>query len=203
MASLLPPNSTALEKALEQATASIGDIPTPLRQLWDAYTCPAELLPWLAWSYAVDQWDDEWTTQQKRETVNQAILIHQKKGTPKAMKTAIAALGYQLELVEWWQTNGEHPPGTFGIDIRVENGQTMAATQTLLAAIKQTKNARSHLWGIRYQLASRGQQRISAGQGLGLMLHVQPLPPEFLNTVTDDNNIILTTDSYYIIDEAS
>lgn len=171
--SLLPPNTSQLEKAIAEVTSSLGDIPTPIRSLWNAYTCPAALLPWLAWSYSVDQWDDNWSEAQKRESINKAILIHQKKGTPKAMKAAIAALGYELELVEWWQTTGR-APGTFGIDIKINSTQSQSATQTLLNTIDRTKNTRSHLWGISYQYVSQGRQAVGAAQSFGLSVHAIP-----------------------------
>src|SRR5690554_780841 len=178
MSSLLPPNSTQLEKAVEQATKGIGEIPVPIRTLWNANDCPEAFLPWLAWAYSVDQWDDNWTIQQKRNTVDVAIRVHQKKGTPAAMKTAIAALGYQLELVEWFQETGR-APGTFGIDITLKDGQGLNATPTLIDTINRTKNVRSHLWGIRYKTHIRGQQYIGAAQALGLAIHLLPLPAVF------------------------
>ena len=48
--SLLPPNASALERKLEQATLRLGTLPVPLRELWNPDTCPAHLLPWLAWT---------------------------------------------------------------------------------------------------------------------------------------------------------
>ncbi len=199
MSSLLPPNSTQLEKAVEQATKGIGEIPVPIRTLWNANDCPEAFLPWLAWAYSVDQWDDNWTIQQKRNTVDVAIRVHQKKGTPSAMKTAIAALGYQLELVEWFQETGR-APGTFGIDITLKDGQGLNATPTLIDTINRTKNVRSHLWGIRYKTHSRGQQYIGAAQSHGIQLHIFPLPPVFLNTVLDENGVLITDDNFYLID---
>lgn len=61
MISLLPPNATELERALELLIdARIGDISTPLRDLWSAENCPEALLPWLAWALSVDQWSADW-----------------------------------------------------------------------------------------------------------------------------------------------
>jgi P2-related tail formation protein len=51
--SLLPPNVSGLERALEQASARVGDIPVPIDPLWNPATCPARLLPWLAWALSV------------------------------------------------------------------------------------------------------------------------------------------------------
>lgn len=91
---LLPPNATEAERALEQATARIGDLPTPLRGLWDPDTCPAHLLPWLAWALQVDIWDAGWSDDIQRAVIRGAIEVHRRKGTPWAIKRALANAGY-------------------------------------------------------------------------------------------------------------
>ena len=53
--SLLPHNASPQERAIEAATARLADVPVPLRDLWNPETCPAELLPWLAWAFGVDE----------------------------------------------------------------------------------------------------------------------------------------------------
>lgn len=53
--SLLPRNASDLERQAAQALAQIQRVPIPLRQLWNPNTCPAELLPYLAWSLSVDR----------------------------------------------------------------------------------------------------------------------------------------------------
>nr|WP_258802789.1 phage tail protein I [Hafnia paralvei] len=67
---LLPLNALASERALEQASAEqILALPVPIRHVKDPATCPAHLLPWLAWEYAVDYWNPEWDEAQKRCSV--------------------------------------------------------------------------------------------------------------------------------------
>jgi len=46
MNSLLPPNATDTERAIEATTERTTDLPVPLRTLWNPDTCPADLLPW-------------------------------------------------------------------------------------------------------------------------------------------------------------
>lgn len=93
-ATLLPPNATATEHRLEQATARMGDLPTPLRELWNADTCPSHLLPWLAWALQVDIWDNGWSEDDRRSVIREAITVHRRKGTPWAIKRALANAGY-------------------------------------------------------------------------------------------------------------
>lgn len=91
---LLPPNATQAERALEQATAGLGELPAPLRELWDPDTCPAHLLPWLAWALQVDVWDNGWSDDAQRAAIRGAITVHRRKGTPWAIKRALANAGY-------------------------------------------------------------------------------------------------------------
>lgn len=91
---LLPSNATQTERALEQATARLGDLQAPLRELWNPNTCSSELLPWLAWALQVDVWDNGWSDNAKRAVIRGAITVHRRKGTPWAIKRALANAGY-------------------------------------------------------------------------------------------------------------
>lgn len=91
---LLPPNATAAEHRLEQATARLGELPTPLRDLWNADACPAHLLPWLAWALQVDIWDNSWSEDDQRAVIRGAITVHRRKGTPWAIRRAVKNAGY-------------------------------------------------------------------------------------------------------------
>ena len=97
--SLLPPNATPLELALAQTMAQrIGAIAVPLRALWNPATCPVALLPWLAWTLAVENWDGTWPESTKRARIASAIAIHRYKGTLQAVEDVIAAYGGSVQL---------------------------------------------------------------------------------------------------------
>jgi phage tail P2-like protein len=91
---LLPPNATQEERALEQATARLGDMAAPLRETWNPDSCPADLLPWLAWALQVDIWDKDWSDDTQRAVIRGAIEVHRRKGTPWAIKRALLNAGY-------------------------------------------------------------------------------------------------------------
>ena len=91
---LLPPNATAAEHRLEQATARLGSLPTPLRELWSPDGCPSHLLPWLAWALQVDIWSPSWSDDQQRNVIRGAVDVHRRKGTPWAIKRALRNAGY-------------------------------------------------------------------------------------------------------------
>ncbi|HFT3670807.1 phage tail protein I [Klebsiella pneumoniae] len=113
--SLLPPGSSALERRLAQACSGISDLNVPLRDLWNPWKCPAKFLPYLAWAFSVDRWEETWTETAKRQAVSDAFWIHQRKGTVAAVKRVIEGLGYSMTLEEWWKV--ADPAGTFRLEI--------------------------------------------------------------------------------------
>lgn len=99
--SLLPPASTALERALEQTHAARLDHAAIVPALWNAATCPAALLPHLAWALSVDEWSYGWPVEKKRAVIAEARAIHQHKGTPAAIRRALTAIGQRdAQLIE-------------------------------------------------------------------------------------------------------
>jgi phage tail P2-like protein len=139
---LLPPNATSPERSLSLATSRLGTISTPIRSLWNADTCPENLLPWLAWAASVDEWDANWTTETKRNVIKNSAEIHRKKGTVAAVRTLLNSFGIALKLTEWWQTSPKGDPHTFNIALGWL--QTPAAVQdSITKAVAAVKPVRS------------------------------------------------------------
>lgn len=92
--SLLPPNTTQLERDLEQSTARLGGVSFQLHHNWNPQTCPLRLLPWLAWAVGVEEWDSAWPEKVQRDVVASARRVRQQKGTPAAIKLALASLSH-------------------------------------------------------------------------------------------------------------
>lgn len=98
--SLLPPASTALERAIEQTQARFAP-DLSVSTLWDADTCPDAFLPYLAWAMSVDEWDQNWGDDKKRAVIKESRSIHQHKGTLSAIRRALTALGQpDAEIIE-------------------------------------------------------------------------------------------------------
>lgn len=106
---LLPVGSSPLEVAAARACADIENTPVPLRRLWNPDNCPANLLPWLAWAFSVDRWDESWPEETKREVIRSTWFIHAHKGTIGAVRRVVEPLGYLINVTEWWET--KRPPG--------------------------------------------------------------------------------------------
>lgn len=98
---LLPPNATAEERALSLAAAARGIEAESVRLTWRPDDCRAELLPWLAWAFHVDDWDDGWSEAAKRAAIGKALELHRHKGTRWAILRQLSALGYEnVEILE-------------------------------------------------------------------------------------------------------
>ena len=103
---LLPPSATTEEAAQEQTMARIGEVPVEIRPIWDPDTCPADLLPWLAWSLSVDEWDENWAEEQKRESIKSSFYVHSHKGTVSSIRRVLKSAGYgDVEIVEGRNAN--------------------------------------------------------------------------------------------------
>jgi len=91
---LLPPNASPQEFALEATTARISAVPVPMREIWNADNCPADLLPWLAWAFGCDEWSADWPEENKRKTIRESVSVQRKKGSVWSIRRALENAGY-------------------------------------------------------------------------------------------------------------
>ncbi|HGY2619637.1 TPA: phage tail protein I [Klebsiella pneumoniae] len=171
--SLLPPGSSALERRLAQACSGISDLNVPLRDLWNPWKCPAKFLPYLAWAFSVDRWEENWTETAKRQAVSDAFWIHQRKGTVAAVKRVIEGLGYSMTLEEWWKV--ADPAGTFRLEIDLnEIGITEPMIYELERIIGDAKPVSRHISQLTLLQHSRGLASIGAAVSDGEIITVYP-----------------------------
>jgi len=156
MLDLLPPNATDQERALSQATGRLGAVPVEFIKVWNPLTCPAAMLPWLAWALSVDTWNPSWSEVTKRAVILAAIPTHRKKGTIGALRAALGAFSLNLDVEEWWQFEGD--PYTFRVNVTLD-GASVSDEQLdeIEATIIAAKNARSHLVSLNTSTASAFQ----------------------------------------------
>lgn len=188
MSSLLPNNSSNQEKALEATVSRLSDVPVNIRSIWNPDTCPESFLPWLAWTFSVDNWSPDWELTQKRETVKNAMVVHQKKGTIGAVRRALENFGYLLQVIEWFQEDTPADPYTFRVLI---DGQyepiTSQLYDDLLRIIRDTKNERSYLSAITVKRNIFGTIYVPTAPISGIHSRVFPLQiteREILQTLT-------------------
>lgn len=171
---ILPPNSKDLELALEKVMDP--DLsPEIIRSLWNPWTCPIDLLPWLAWAMSVDDWDNTWDEQTQRRVVAASIGIHQRKGTVGAVRRAMASLGHNAKLVEWWQTTPPGLPHTFTAEVAIDSrGFTEGQLSSLERQIDRVKPVRSH-YGVHLVAETRLDLRVGCLVLSGEAIEIRPL----------------------------
>jgi phage tail P2-like protein len=176
MTSLLPNNSTLLERAVEAATDDFT--PVPLRDIYKPDTCPVALLPFLAWECSVDRWDESWPEFIKRAAIRSSFYIHAHKGTIGALRRVVEPLGYLIEVLEWWQTVPEGVPGTFALKVGVlETGITEEMYEELTWLIDDAKPVSRHVTGLAISLETSGHLSIAACAYDGDEIDIYPPAP--------------------------
>ncbi|MGR6871244.1 phage tail protein I [Pseudomonas sp. HK3] len=145
MTSLLPINTNQFERDLENVSTRISDVPVNIRDSWNADTCPADLLPWLAWSFSIDSWKAYWPEHVKRSRVREAIKVQRKKGTKQSVRKVVESFGAELELKEWFEQTPMGPPHSFKVLLNVNElgAQTQAFTNDIVQELSRVKPTRS------------------------------------------------------------
>lgn len=173
MQSLLPLNSTQLERAIEVATADTAEV--PLRTLYNPDTCPAHLLYQLAWAWSVDRWDDTWSEAVKRSVIRSAFYVHAHKGTIGALRRVVEPFGYLIEVIEWFETQPEGVPGTFALKVGVsDEGISEETYQELSWLIDDARPVSRHMTGLAISLETTGRVYLAPSVYDGDELDVYP-----------------------------
>ncbi|EPK1972082.1 TPA: phage tail protein I [Klebsiella pneumoniae] len=173
MNSLLPPGSSALERRLAQACSGISDLNVPLRDLWNPWKCPVKFLPYLAWAFSVDRWEETWPETDKRQAVSDAFWIHQRKGTVAAVRRVIETLGYSMTLQEWWEV--ADPAGTFRLEIDLNDiGITEPMIKELERIIGDAKPVSRHISQLKLSVSAYGTEYVGAAITDGEVITVYP-----------------------------
>ena len=119
MNQLLPPNSTLFERNISTITAKNSDLQVKIADIVRVDDIKADFLPFLAWQYSVDSWDNSWQPSLQRELIKQSFRQHQIKGTIAAIRQVLGLFGYTANFTEWWQTNPQGQAGTFTLELEL------------------------------------------------------------------------------------
>ncbi|EKZ2229058.1 MULTISPECIES: phage tail protein I [Klebsiella] len=169
----MAPGSSLLEQRAAAACASISDLPVSLRDLWNPWKCPVKFLPYLAWAFSVDRWEETWSETAKRQAVSDAFWIHQRKGTVAAVRRVIETLGYSMTLQEWWEV--ADPAGTFRLEIDLNDiGITESMIKELERIIGDAKPVSRHLAQMTLTAGTRGPVWLGAAIFDGEDISVYP-----------------------------
>lgn len=116
MKSLLPPNSTLLERNLTEVGKQAFDLAS-IRVIKDIDHVPPQFLPFIAYQKSVDYWDDNWQDSLKRQVIKSSKQQHKIKGTAAAIRRALEPFGYEVKLIEWFKAQPNLAPGTFNLEL--------------------------------------------------------------------------------------
>jgi phage tail P2-like protein len=164
--SLLPENQTKLEQNLEQVFGENLPSHLGIKTLWNIDTIPINLLGVLAWSLSVDDWQDNWPENVKRQTIKDSYLTHAHKGSVWAVKKALESVGYgaNSEIIEGAEVR--HYDGTLfadgsayfegeswakysiNVDLGENQGISAGASANARSVIERVAPARCHLTDI-------------------------------------------------------
>ncbi len=130
---------------IDVAHANPSEPPITTTDRWQSLL-PANdnVLPYLAYAWSVDEWNDNWSAETQREVIRQSIWVHQRKGTLGAVKRALEAMGYDSDVIEWWQKKPQGKAGTFSIEVHPTKGLITDTLQQIRAVIDAVKRKSAH-----------------------------------------------------------
>jgi len=106
--------------------------------------CDEKYLPFLAYAFKVDFWDESLSVDDKRALIKQSLALHRYKGTIWAIEQVFEALNIKAVVKEWFNYGGE--PYHFKIDLSLEDKEiTPARADELTKYVGIYKNVRSVL----------------------------------------------------------
>jgi phage tail P2-like protein len=151
--SLLPPNATRFERALEAGTNRISDVTAPIDTLVNPATIDAGVLPWLAYGFSVDFWDAAWPEAMKRRAVAESIAQHRIKGTRASVEHVLARVDGLARVIEAREDPARLAPHTFEVDLPLvvtpgaDGGARAGAAivDDIIAQVTAVKPLREHL----------------------------------------------------------
>ncbi|EIA0803417.1 phage tail protein I [Vibrio vulnificus] len=122
-------------------------------QILDIDHVHESFLPWLAWWFRAEQWDDSWSIDQKRASVKEALVLFRYKGTAWAVERAIKLNGFDSTVIPWHTQSPMGTNGTFTVNVPVNNVTRSVdnVLQTSISnAIEKNKRGSQH-WEIHYE----------------------------------------------------
>jgi phage tail P2-like protein len=213
--SLLPPNASPLERSLEAVTVRAAEIDVELASLWDPAELDLALLPWLAWSLAVEGWDAGWSEEMKRQAVAQSIELHRQKGTRASVRTVLDRFDHLLELVEWHQAQPRRDPHTFEVRLQIlANAPTISGgprnsarfAEAIVREISRVKPLREHFQLVQEVALTGGIGLQAVGRAFGMartdLVLAEDTTQPWADLLTDENGEPLQDASGAFLDTA-
>lgn len=174
--SLLPANSSPLEKALDLGSGQLLDrIVPPFPALMNPVQTPTEFLPYLAADRGVSEWDADASEAEKRLTVSWSWQIQRQAGTPKALNYAVESLGFTSNIRAWFQQRPLGLPYTFDVQAIIGRSWSSGDHNRLIRRINAAQSERDRATITIVHETSQGVRLAAAADpGLSILDDSQP-----------------------------
>ncbi|WP_447788557.1 phage tail protein I [Pseudomonas farris] len=178
--SLLPANSSPLEKALDLGFGTLLDrIAPPFPELMNPTATPLAFLPYLAADRGVSEWSSESAEAEKRLTVELAWPTARQAGTRKALENAAKGLQLMPEVRAWYEQTPPGQPYSFSVRAFTEQPYSEEIDTRLDRRLADAKSERDIL-SVSVGLSAFGTHAIGAATVCGELTTVYPIVIEGL-----------------------
>lgn len=168
----------AFEDALDELTAR--DL-----MLLDPADVREEALPYLAWEHSLDEFTggDPLPVETVRDMIANAWDLHEPKGYAVGVEGAIATLGWNAELTQWWQEQPQAIRGTHRIDVRLDQPLRagLSAGPGTVRSIWRMIHAMQR-WSQDHALRVMVEAEVASTVGIGVLtaarIQIEPYVPE-------------------------
>lgn len=173
---LLPTGSSLLEKRAAECLQQAVQNQIEFANLINPRKCPVSFLPYLAWAFSVDYWEDYWGEEQKRQAIIDSYQNHSRKGTVGAVRRIVESLGYDFEIREWFTEKKQRRPGTFSVFVGLkEQGHDDKVYQELYRLIDDVKPVSRHINEITITFSSECHTHWFSAMHSGEVITIYPV----------------------------
>jgi phage tail P2-like protein len=177
---LLPANSSALERALDLGFGRLLDrIDPPFPDLMNPAETPLAFLPYLGADRGVSEWSSEAGEAEKRLTVELAWPTARQAGTRKALENAAKGLQLRPEVRAWYEQTPAGQPYSFSVRAFTEQPYSEDIDARLDRRLADAKSERDTLT-VSVGLSAFGSHVIGAATVCGELTTVYPIVIEGL-----------------------
>lgn len=178
--SLLPANSSPLEKALDIGFGQLLErVTPPFPGLMDPTQTPANFLPYLAADRGVNEWSANAAEAEKRATVKLAWPTARQAGTRKALENAAKGLQLLPEVRAWYEQSPRGKPYSFSLRAYSELPYSEEIDARLDRRLADAKSERD-IFTVTVGLSAFGSHSIGAATVCGELTTIYPIVIEGL-----------------------
>lgn len=178
--SLLPANSSALERALDLGFGRLLErITPPFPELMNPAETPLAFLPYLGADRGVSEWSSKAGESEKRLTVELAWPTARQAGTRKALENAAKGLQLRPDVRAWYEQTPPGQPYSFSVRAFTDQPYSEEIDARLDRRLADAKSERDSLT-VSVGLSAFGNHVIGAATVCGELTTVYPIVIEGL-----------------------